>query len=48
MGRKRKNILAGLVFVFSGLLWGQERDRGRDTSAAGDRRVTEECFLLGT
>lgn len=38
MGRKRKNALAGLVSVFSGLLWGQEQGSTRD------RLVTEECI----
>lgn len=43
MGKKRKNVPAGLVSVLSGLLWDQEQDRARDTSVTGDRLVTTEC-----
>jgi hypothetical protein len=44
MGRKKKkNVLAELVFVFLGLLWHQEQDRARDTSVTGDRLVTVGC-----
>lgn len=42
MGRKRRNVPAGLISVFLGLLWGQEQDRARDMWVIGDRLVTEE------
>lgn len=43
MGRKRKNVPAGLLSVFWGLLCGQGQGRAVDKVVPGDRLVTEEC-----